>query len=172
LSITLQHTQENLCRAHIQAIAAVAGVNLGLSHTQDYGVDGQFDPVVIRDGRRITTGFPLPFQAKATINWDLKDGNIVYDLEAKTFNDMAMRTDAESTLVLILLCLPPQQLDWFSVSKQSTSINHCCYWHIIREELTENGVTKRIRIPEDQLLTPQALAELLDFERARRIGWS
>lgn len=169
MSITLQHTQENLCRAHIQAIAAMAGVNLGLSHTQDYGVDGQFDPVVIREGRRITSGFPLPFQAKATINWERKEGNIVYDLEAKSFNDMVMRTEAESTLLLVLLCLPPDQPSWHAVSQDTTSINHCCYWHIVEGELTSNAATKRIHIPEDRLLTPQALLDLLEYERLRRI---
>lgn len=148
----------------------MAGVNLGLSHTQDYGVDGQFDPVVIRKGRRITTGFPLPFQAKASINWTLKDGYIVYDLEAKSFNDMVMRTEAESTLLLVLLCLPQDQPSWHSVSQETTYISHCCYWHIVEGELTDNATSKRVYIPEDRLLTPQALLDLLEYERVRRIA--
>lgn len=103
LSITLQHTQENLCRAHILAVGAMAGVNLCFTREQDYGVDGQFDPVVVRDGRRIESGFSLPFQAKSTTRWERKDSCIIYDLEAKSFNDMVTRPEGASTLLLVAL---------------------------------------------------------------------
>lgn len=170
LSITVQHTQENLCRAHIQAIAAMAGVNLGMSREQDYGIDGHFDPVVIQEGRRVESGFPICFQAKATINWSTQNGCIGYDLEAKSFNDLARRSPAATTMILILLCLPRDQVNWHSVSASSTALNHCCYWHVIRDGPTDNAMTKRIHIPVDQLLTPTSLLQLLEIERMRRIG--
>lgn len=170
LSITLQHTQENLCRAHIQAIAAMAGVNLGMSREQDYGIDGHFDPVIIEDGRRVESGFPISFQAKATINWTMQSGCIVYDLEVKSFNDMARRSSFATTMVLILLFLPRDQVNWHSVSAGTTALNHCCYWHVIRDAPTGNTTTKRIQIPEDQLLTSTSLLQLLEIERMRRIG--
>lgn len=170
MSITIQHTQENLCRAHIQAVAAIAGVNVWLNPGQDYGVDGQFDPVTIRGNRRVTTGFMLPFQAKATFTWERANGCIVYDLEAKAFNDMVMRSQEESTLLLVLLCLPRDASDWHFVDHNSTIISHCCYWHVLDGDITTNTSTKRIYIPEDQLLNPTALSELLEAERARRLG--
>ncbi len=148
----------------------MAGVNVALQATQDYGVDGQFEKVVIRNGRRICNGFGLPFQAKATVNWERANGHIAYHLEAKTFNDMGMREDDESTLLLILLCLPREQHAWHSVSHSSTVLSHCCYWHVIRNQQTSNAASKLILIPEDQLLTPEALHELLDVERQRRVG--
>ncbi len=170
MSITVQHTQENLCRAHIQAIAAMAGVNLGMSREQDYGIDGHFDPVVIEDGRRVESGFPLCFQAKATINWERRDECVIYDLEAKSFNDMAKRSPYATTMILVLLCLPREQSDWHSVTMSSTALNHCCYWHVIHDVPTNNTTTKRIQIPEDQLLTPTSLLQLLEIERMRRIA--
>jgi len=106
VSITIQHIKENLCAAHIYALAGMAGVALGLRHVNDYGVDGQFDPVVIRGSRRVISGIPLPFQAKSTVDWQIKDGHVIYDLESKTYNDIVSRTDAEATLLLVLLCLP------------------------------------------------------------------
>ena len=99
LSITVQHTQESLCLAHIYAVAGMAGVDHALRNIHDYGVDGQFDPVIIRGNRRIVSGHPLAFQAKATINWDLVEGNIVYDLEAKTYHDMVSRTEVRNHYV-------------------------------------------------------------------------
>ena len=79
----------------------MAGVNHRAEHAHDYGVDGQFAPVVNRDGRRVTSGYPLDFQAKATINWELMAGQIVYDLEVKAYNDMVGREPSETTLMLI-----------------------------------------------------------------------
>lgn len=148
----------------------MAGVNLGMSREQDYGIDGHFDPVVIEDGRRVESGFPLCFQAKATINWERRDGCIIYDLEAKSFNDMAKRSPYATTMILVLLCLPREQSDWHSVTMSSTTLNHCCYWHVIHDVSTNNATTKRIQIPEDQLLTPTSLLQLLEIERMRRIA--
>lgn len=169
LSITLQHTQESLCLAHSYAIAGVAGVNHAVKHVYDYGVDGQFATVTVRpDGRRITSGYPLDFQAKATINWELVEDNIIYDLEAKTYDDMISRDVSETTLVLILLCLPKSQAEWHESTAGATVIRHCCYWHILHGEPCGNTSTKRIRIPATNLLTPNVLKALLAEERSRR----
>jgi hypothetical protein len=168
LPITEQHTEESLCFAHIYALAGVAGVNYSARKTYDYGVDGQFSAVVNRDNRRIDTGFPLDFQAKATVNWELVDNKIVYDLEAKTYNDFAQRTPAESTMILILLCLPKNRSDWHGTTCDETILRHCCYWHTISGKPTSNTSKQRISVPRENLLTPASLNELLVLERARR----
>jgi len=170
LSITIQHTQEILCLSHIYAVAGMAGVNLSVSHVFDYGVDGQFTPVVARNGRLVNSGYPLDFQAKATINWELGDGNIIYDLEAKTYNDIVSRTAAETTLILILLCLPQTQNEWHGATCDETILRHCCYWHTFTGEVTDNSRSKRIFIPRSNLLTADSLTELLATERERRQG--
>ena len=168
MPITDQHTEESLCIAHIYALAGVAGVNYGIKKVYDYGVDGQFCEVVLRGNRRIDSGFPLDFQAKATVNWELEDDHIVYDLEAQTYNDLVSRTAAESTMILILLCLPPHRSDWHGTTYDETILRHCCYWYIITGEPTSNTSTKRIRVPRQNLLTPASLTGLLAAERQRR----
>lgn len=171
MSITLPHTQESLCLAHIYALAGMAGVNYDVSYRYDYGVDGQFADVTHRpDGRRVASGYPLDFQAKATVNWQLVDGRIVYDLESKTYNDMVGRDVSETTLLLILLCLPQAATDWHEVISDgmTTTLRHCCYWHVLHGDPCVNASTKRIFIPAEQLLTPKTLQELLAAERCRR----
>jgi hypothetical protein len=128
--ITEQHTEESLCFAHIYALAGIAGVNYS-AHRYDYGIDGQFTPVTKRGNRLIDSGFPLDYQAKATIDWELKNGKIVYDLEAKNSNDLVSRTAAETSIILILLCLPKQRANWHSTSYDQTVLRNCCYWHTI-----------------------------------------
>lgn len=167
MPITEQHTEESLCFAHIYAVAGVAGVNYSVNR-YDYGIDGKFTPVVRRGDRLIDSGFPLDYQAKATTDWELRDNQIVYDLEAKTYNDFVHRTPAESSMILILLCLPKNRSDWHAASCYETILRNCCYWHIITGEPTENTATKRIFIPNENLLTPASLNELLRLERERR----
>lgn len=41
--------------AHIYAVAGMAGVSHDLRSAHDYGVDGQFDPVIIRGNRRVVS---------------------------------------------------------------------------------------------------------------------
>jgi hypothetical protein len=152
----------------VQAIAGMAGVIYQPRDSYDYGVDGQFHPVIMRGNRRITSGHPLDFQAKSTVNWDLVDDKIVFDLEAKTYNDIVSRTPSETTLILILLCLPKEQSGWHAASSGETVLRHCCYWHFLTGEVTENAVSKRVFIPSENILTPESLRMLLDLERRRR----
>jgi hypothetical protein len=56
LSLTIPHIQESLCRAHIQALAGMAGVIYEPTSSFDYGVDGRFQSVVMRGNRRISSG--------------------------------------------------------------------------------------------------------------------
>ena len=135
----------------------------------DYGVDGQFSTVKRRpNGRRVASGYPLDFQAKATTDWNLIDGHIVYDLEAKTYDDMVGRDASETTLMLILLCLPKSQAEWHEATAEATTLRHCCYWDILHGTPCGKASTKRIRIDETNILTPETLKELLEAETIRR----
>jgi hypothetical protein len=129
----------------------MAGLNYGVKHEYDYGVDGHFNLVALRADpnkpsgfRRVNTGYALEFQAKATYDWEEKDGHIVYDLEAKNYNDIVSRTTAEATLILILLCLPKEQEKWHDAGVDVTILRHCCYWHSFSGETTDNSTKKRI----------------------------
>jgi uncharacterized protein DUF4365 len=93
--ITENHTQECLSLAFVHALTGVAGVNLQIAHRHDYGIDGSFRPVST-GARHIETGFPVDFQLKSTINWEYAEDHIVYDLEAKTYNDLVGRDPTAS----------------------------------------------------------------------------
>lgn len=171
MSITIQHTKECLCIAHITALGGSAGLNFSARPLFDYGVDGDFRLVQIRDGRRAETGFSLAYQAKSTVCWLEKDGHIIYDLEAKTYNDMVSRTSEESTLLLILLCLPRQAGWWHTVDPAGTVLRNCCYWYLPPNfETVPNVGRKRIFIPVENILTPETLLNLMFWERDRRLG--
>lgn len=146
----------------LKAVAAMSGTSLSYD-IYDYGVDGTFRPVLIDGNRYYSTGFPLDFQLKASVNWEIADNHVVYDLEAKTYTDMVRRRDQEGAipLILILLCLPDERELWLSISEEMLIMKKCCYWHLITGEPSDNTSTVRIKIPTSNLFCPDALNELL-----------
>lgn len=160
--ITEEHTKESLCLAYVEAVAAKAGVNLAIRQ-RDYGIDGTFRPVQIVNRRRIESGFPLDYQLKSTINFQLLGDMVKYDLEAKTFNDLVQRhqTTGAIPMVLILLCLPQDPSEWLSMDEQKMELRYCCYWKMVCGTETTNTCSVRIEIPRQQRFDPSSLASLL-----------
>ncbi len=160
--ITEQHTQEQLSRAYLQAIAAQAGLSLSRPDP-DYGVDGSFHLVVQQGKRHVQSAKRLEFQLKASTRWQQEEAEIIYDLEAQTYNDLVERnqSSAPDPCVLILLALPPQREDWLRCSEESLQINGGCYWVFLKGSPTENAYTVRIRIKREWQLTPDWVTKIL-----------
>jgi len=76
------HTEEDLCLACVQAIAAKARVNLSVKdRSHDYTIDGTFHQISYFNGHYHETGFSLDFQLKASINCIIDDTHLRYDLD-------------------------------------------------------------------------------------------
>lgn len=165
--MTQQHIEEGLSRAYVAAAAARAGINVGVP-LHDYGVDGTFSKIGSKAGRRLDTGVKLDYQLKASKNWRIDGETILYDLEAKTYNDLVERSRGGSSvpMVLIFLCLPGETLDWLDINEERLLMRKCCYWVYPTGLPTNNRRTVTIHIPRNQLLTPAAIAELLDQVKA------
>jgi Domain of unknown function (DUF4365) len=88
-----QIIEELLSVAHVQAVAARAGVSIS-SFDKDFGVDGTFRQTMATENRRFTSGYALDFQLKASTNCFLEPEFIAYDLEVKNYNDLAWATEA------------------------------------------------------------------------------
>ncbi|WP_082511045.1 MULTISPECIES: DUF4365 domain-containing protein [unclassified Rhizobium] len=169
--ITVQHTKESLSRAFVHAIAGRAGVNCTGERAFDYGIDGTFRPVTIRGNRRIESSFPLDYQLKATKSWNIEDTNIGYNLESKTYNDLVTRDPDGVGAVLILLCLPPEDETWVEFSEEYMTLRKCCYYTVLSgEPVTNENSTRKILIPRSNVFTADALRELLEAERRRKVG--
>jgi hypothetical protein len=156
--MTEQHKMEALNRAYVQAIAAKAGV--GISTPQpDYALDLYLHRVIKEDHRIRYIGVALNCQLKASTDWKIDGNEIVYNLEAKTYNVLA---DASGPWVLILLCLPKDTNDWLELCEDYMRIRKCCYyWQNLEYLETQNSSSITIRIPRGQLLTPDSLIDLL-----------
>jgi Domain of unknown function (DUF4365) len=161
--LTDQHIAEALSRAYVRAIAGRAGLNLAIRE-YDYGVDGSFDEVVVRGNRRVESGFSLSFQLKSSTQWQLDATDAIYDLEAKTYNDLILRRSmrAATPCILILLALPPDATQWLICEESELRLQGACYWEYLSGSLSENRQSVRIRIPRSQRLTPESLLTLIE----------
>ena len=161
--LTDQHIAEALSRAYVRAIAGRAGLNLAIRE-YDYGVDGSFDEVVVRQNRRVESGFSLSFQLKASTQWQLDSTHVIYDLEAKTYNDLILRRSmrAATPCILILLALPTDPAQWLICEESELRLQGTCYWAYLSGSISENRQSVRIRIPRSQRLNPESLLTLIE----------
>lgn len=161
--LTNQHIAESLSRAYVRAIAGRAGLNLAVRE-YDYGVDGSFDEVVVRQNRRVESGFSLSFQLKASTQWQLNDDQVVYDLEVKTYNDLILRRSMRTATpcILILLALPSDSMQWLICEETQLRLQGTCYWEYLSGSPNENRQSVRIRIPRSQRLNPESLLTLIE----------
>jgi hypothetical protein len=161
--LTDQHIAESLSRAYVRAIAGRAGLNLAIRE-YDYGVDGSFDEVVVRQNRRVESGFSLSFQLKSSTQWQLNDTQVVYDLEVKTYNDLILRRSMRTATpcILILLALPSDSMQWLICEETQLRLQGTCYWEYLSGSLSENRQSVRIRIPRSQRLNPESLLTLIE----------
>jgi hypothetical protein len=161
--LTNQHIEEGLSRAYVQVIASRAGISIGTPQL-DYGIDGTFSKIQIINKRRIESGFKLDYQLKSSISWELSNNHVIYDIEAKTYNDIIYRSRESRAvpIILILMCLPRNSSEWLENSEDHLLLRKCSYWMTLTGDFTDNFRSVRIKIPREQILTPGSLSALLE----------
>lgn len=158
------HIQETLSQVYVQAVAAKIGAIVQLAQQgQDYGVDVTIRPLLREDGVYFPY-IPVDCQLKSTVNWKEEDGYIDYDLKVGTYNNLVIsaRERRVSPKMLILYCLPRNEDEWLAVNHERLLMRRCCYYETSwNKRPSSNKKSVRIRIPKDQLLTPDALTKIL-----------
>jgi len=115
--------------------------------------------------RYFDTGRELKIQLKATsIEIEVNDGHLVYDLNANTYNDLVVRINDNRPLILILFLLPNEYQDWTILNEEQLVLKKCAYYYLPAEdaERTDNQVTQRIRINVENIVTIDTLNELME----------
>lgn len=162
IMVPVEKRKEALSKAYVRAIAAKAGVNIAESD-EDFGIDLSLRQVIVRNNngtnRIVESGASLDIQLKCSETPQITDTEVIYDLEAKTFNDLA---DPEANYrILVLLVVPNDEGNWINHTPEQLSIRQCAYWCSLKgETLTTNTATKRISIPLTQSFTPEVVGEM------------
>ena len=111
------------------------------------------------------------FQSKSTTTWEIDGDKIVYDLKADAYNDLIERSGSGCLpFLLILLCLPTDEISWLNVSDTGLIPQKCAYWTKLDGNLTTKTATRRIRIPQANVFTPQAHSRQVKAEMADSTG--
>jgi hypothetical protein len=159
--MTDEHRMEQLSRAYVQAVAAVAGCTCARPET-DYGCD-----LTLRRIERIgaefrPTGRNLDIQLKSTSGATLAQDEVVYDLDARAYG-LLRRSTRRSPFYLILLVLPPVPAEWLFQSEERLELRRCAYWYSLRGfPAVSNASTVRVRIPRQNQFTPTALVRIME----------
>lgn len=155
-----QTIEELISVSYVSAIIARSGFAPN-AVAKDYGVDLEVRNIGRHKSKRIDLGPFLELQLKASINWSAEDKHVVFDLEADAYNRLVFRRDNSAIpCALVVCCLPKDETAWLTVNEDELTIKKCCYYHFIDGAETKNTASQRIRIPRNQLLTPNSLHEL------------
>jgi hypothetical protein len=158
--ITTAHRMESLSRAYLQAVAAQAGLNYAL-FTYDYGIDISLREVERAGPYYVDTGRAIDIQLRSTTGVIEVDAEVRFDLDVRTYDHL--RDDrAWVNRVLVLLVLPSEEARWVSQTADALTIQGRAYWLVLRgRPAVENTATVRVTIPRQNVVTPNALRQLL-----------
>ncbi len=163
-SITEEHIKEGISAGYVKAIAHFAGFNIEYSDF-DYGYDGTFSGIKTRKygnkSRIVSDGCKLDFQLKASINIEIKDNMVEYNLEAKNYNDL-VDLDICTPRILIIYKLPKNKNEWINITESGTIFKDCAWWgYFSGQQETKNKERILIKIPKDQIFNKNSLKELM-----------
>lgn len=163
MPIPESHIKERLSVAYVKTVTAKAGAQYATPNGQEYGLDGFINRVTdLTDGGHSNTGWNFQCQIKSTVNWNLKNDHIIYDMDATAYNKLANWT-GNSPCILILFRLPQNIDEWLRLDEESLILKNCCYWKHITDPPTENTSTIRVELPRNQLFTPEAVEGLFIY---------
>lgn len=165
--MTREHRQEALCRAYVQAVAALAGA--GSSKPEpDYGIDLLLREIAIVDGQHQDTSIQIDLQLRATTRASMIESTLVYDLDVNTYNKLRI-VSAGSPRILIVLVLPEAEGEWLSQSPDQLAIRHCAYWLSLEgAPLSMASRSVRVKIPMENVFSPESVRTLMQRARERR----
>ncbi|WP_157174386.1 DUF4365 domain-containing protein [Thiocystis violascens] len=160
--LPIQSIEELISVSYVSAIIARSGFAPN-AISSDFGIDLEVRHIANHGNKRIDLGTILELQLKASVNWQLEGDCVVYDMDVDAYNRLVFRRENSSRpCALVLCCLPKDETAWMHVCEDELKIKKCCYYFFINGVESSNASRKRLRIPRNQLLTPESLHQLKD----------
>lgn len=161
----LQHRMEDMSIAYLQAICAKNGYDIWNARHDNDCVDCQIscNGFPINDGECVMYSPLVAVQMKASFAGVhiLENGDVQYDIPARNYNYL-VRTDRTIPYILILLVMYQDENLWIEHNANYLKLTKCAYWACLEgDEPTENRTSKRIVILGRNVLSPDALKEIM-----------
>jgi hypothetical protein len=157
--VTPEQRQEEISKAYLHAVAASGGFSVG-SWTQDHGcVDATVGAATTVGGGAIARP-KVDIQLKATSQQDLEhDEYVSWTLKIDHYD--ALRAPAHVPHLLVVLLLPENVDDSVEHTVEQLVIRRCAYWVKMTGMDAAAGESKTVRLPKTQVLSPDALRDVL-----------
>jgi hypothetical protein len=151
--------EEELSRAYVQAVAAMAGYM-----TAEFRPDRDGTDIQIRAAGSMRPS--LDIQLKATKNLgSAKDGKFQYPLKRRNYD--LLREPTLVPNILVLLALPRNEAEWLTVTPDQLVLRRCAYWASLKGfPERENKDTVTISLEDKNWFDMEGLKALM--EQARR----
>ena len=155
--LTDNDRKAELSFAYLAALAAHAGYTCQRGPQPDVlSVDA-----TVRSGDRSGTQFDV--QLKATSTPSRGPDGLRFRLSRKNYNDLV--ADRITPLLLIVLELPPADVDWLECTVEHLTMRRCGWWASLSGHAPTEGETTTIVIPEDQRIGASGMAPLMAVAR-------
>lgn len=146
--------KERMSVGLVTLVAARAGCEVSETKVDRVSRDITITPI---------SGLPVSVDAqlKATVNLIDSGDHLKYDLDVKNYNDLR-QTNVGNARILIVLHLHQNNVQWLRTNSVDTRLDHCAYWVSLHGEPDTNNNKKiRIKLPKDQIFSPQGLEDIL-----------
>jgi hypothetical protein len=158
--MTRGHRQEALCRAYVQAVAALAGLATS-TPSPDYGVDLSLRSIEQYENGYQDARVQLDLQLRSTTRANVSEIAVTYDLDVRTYN--FLRELSQIRCPLVVLVLPDDETQWLSQTVDELIVRHCAFWHSLRGAAgTAATSSVRVTIPRDRVFSAQAVWSILN----------
>jgi Domain of unknown function (DUF4365) len=168
--------KSELSYAYLHAVAARAGCacEVALRHSNGMGVDarlvikGDFAP------SPALTRFDLAIQLKATSQpLAVVEGRYAFRLAVEEYDKLRDIT-SESALLLVVLQLPDDPVEWLICSPEALTLKRCAHWvSLFGGPASANTTSQTVYLPQANLFSAEALRQLLiRLARKERIPYA
>ncbi len=149
-------TRERMSLAYVRLIAARHTCFVTAEEGGDMGsIDAMFQSTL--QPRRC---FQMQLKATST-PLSVKSGEVAFDLPLKNYDDLR-RKDVTVPALLVVMQLPTLADEWLTVDGASTVVRRCVWWtDLWGAPATSNDTTIRVKIPETQIFSNEALTKIM-----------
>ena len=144
--------QEQLSWAYVRAVIFRAGYRLDLPVVDDHGIDGTVASYSGGVNR-------VDFQLKATTQYTIQGGYVIYDLRVQNYNQLIKEDDLPRVLIVFLMPADPGQ--WLAQTQEELCLRKCAYWvSLMTMAPSGNRSTVRVSVPLSNMFDVNGLADM------------
>lgn len=154
--------KEELSLAYIMAVAAVGRFATEFTRVDYDSVDltVKYNGWIIPTDETTLYSPKIELQVKASTNLDIRNEHIYFPLPIKNYNDLRARSG--NPRLLVILDLPAEKADWLKHTQSELVLKRCAYYlNLDNAPKTENNTSVTVQVPLTNILSPEALHQLM-----------